>query len=294
MTINYGKREANSLTAADPGDTLYIPFASYNDSGDSEALSGLAVSDIEIFKNGGATPRATDSGYSLLTDTGQYGDRVGLYRFEISLFNTSDDTGFFDQGSQYHVAVDAVTIDGKTVRFFPAVFEIGREKVNVKEVDSDTGAADRLGKTAAGFDTGLELFDTGQAVNAVWNALSADHADTGTLGEALGQGVNVTEIRGDTGAASIVASTFADTGFNLRANVEQINGDTGAAAHLAQGYAEQATQSDTGLIANAAAIRAQTDKLQFDTGANELHADIRKVNNIQVSGTGTSGDEWGP
>src|SRR3990167_4468522 len=114
--INYGKREAGALTAASPGDTLYIPFASYNDSGNSEALSGLAVTDIELFKNGGVTPRATDSGYSLISDTGQYGDRAGLYRVSVQLFNTSDDTGFYDAGSQYHLAVDGVAIDGKTVR----------------------------------------------------------------------------------------------------------------------------------------------------------------------------------
>ena len=66
MTIpHYGKREAGSLTAASPGDTLYCAFASYNDSGDSEALTGFAVTDIEVFKNGIATTRATDSGYSL-------------------------------------------------------------------------------------------------------------------------------------------------------------------------------------------------------------------------------------
>ena len=39
MTINYGKREAGGLTAASPGDTLYIPFASYNQSGDSEIVA---------------------------------------------------------------------------------------------------------------------------------------------------------------------------------------------------------------------------------------------------------------
>ena len=55
----------------------------------------------------------------------------------------------------------------------------------------------------------------------------------------------------------------------------------------------EAANSDTGLVVNAAAIRTQTDKLTFDTG-NELQADVRKVNNVTVGGTGSSGNEWGP
>src|SRR5210317_1206798 len=105
-TINYGAVVPGDLTAASPGRTLYIPFASFNDSGASIGIGGtLAVSDIEIFKNGGAVARATDSGYSLISDTGQYGDIVGLHRFSVTLFNTSDDTGFYDEGGQYHVAI---------------------------------------------------------------------------------------------------------------------------------------------------------------------------------------------
>ena len=46
---------------------------------------------------------------------------------------------------------------------------------------------------------------------------------------------------------------------------------------------------------NIAAIKAQTDKLTFDTG-NEILADIRKVNNVTVTGTGDTGagDTWRP
>src|SRR3990167_1904291 len=158
MTIpHYGKREAGSLTAASPGDTLYLAFASYNDSGDSEALTGLAVADIEVFKNGIATTRATDSGYSLISDTGMLGDRVGLYRFSVQLFNTADDTGHYESGAWYQVAVDSVTIDGRTVRAWVGSFEIGRQRTDLRQIVGDTGAANYLKNTyAAGFaDTGI-------------------------------------------------------------------------------------------------------------------------------------------
>ena len=510
MTINYGKREPGGLTASSPGDTLYFPFASYNDSGDSEALTGLAATDIEVFKNGIATTRATDSGYSLISDTGQVGDRVGLYRCSIQLFNTADDTGHYEIGAHYMAAIDAVTIDGRTVRFWLGTWEIGREqihdtgiydrisnldtglrsfigdvdtglhdtiadldtglrdyvndvdtglrafiddidtglrdtladydtglrdfitdtdtgivagvweysartltsfshdtgiwfsgdtgtrRVNARMIDSDTGAAGWLRATyAQGFadtgvndnikrirsdvDTGLRDhindIDTGlrDHIDNTDSGIRAhiDDLDTGVknrfdkLAEDTG-GVNVNSIQGDTGAAGWLRATFAsgftDTGLNdrlariqsdvdtglrvhiddsdtglkdaiadldtglrdfisdtdtgLRAhidnidtgimarfddlsedtggvNVNAIGGDTGAASHLAQAYAAQNTNSDTGLIANAAAVRAQTDKLTFDTG-NELGVDVKKVNNVTVTGTGANGNEWRP
>src|SRR3990167_3924288 len=253
MTMNYGKREAGGLTAASPGDTLYIPFASYNDSGDSEivAAASLAVTDIEIFKNGGAVTRATDSGYSLISDTGMYGDRVGLYRFQIQIYNTADDTGFFDAGSQYHVAIDSVTVDGKTVRFFPAVFEIGRQKVNVTEIDGDTGPADNLGRIAADTGTGSYLYrhrDTGGIADAIWakdiRALTAFLFDTGIA---------------QTVWRSSTSGFTADTGSVAYAQgrIMAVRNDTGA-AHLDQGRfgvisdsGIQAAVLDTGKVASA-------------------------------------------
>jgi hypothetical protein len=241
MTINYGKRDPGGLTAASPGDTLYVPFSTFNDSGASIGIGGtLAVSDIEIFKNGGATPRATDSGYSLISDTGQYGDRVGLHRFSISIFNTADDTGFFDEGSQYHIGVDSITVDGRTVRFFPAVFEIGTERANVVQVSGDTGAAVHVAQMADEYDTGrlqsdaTATLDTGAVSNAVWNSVTADHGDTGTYGELLRDPATASV---DTGAVNNAVwngvradhTTAGSFGEYVLSDVQYIDGDTGAA-----------------------------------------------------------------
>jgi hypothetical protein len=226
------------------------------------------------------TPRATDSGYSILTDTGQYAERVGLNRFSVQIFNTADDTGFYDIGSQYHVAIDSVTVDGRTVRFFPAVFEIGETRANIVQIDGDTGAADRLGKLAGlqlkadgTFDTGTgqttntfnvtatATTDTGAVSNAVWNSGRSAHTAVGSFGQ------------------------------YVNANIDLIDGDTGAATHLKQLMANGF--NDTGINERLAAIETQTNKLTFDTG-NEIQADIRKVNNISVDGSGTGSDPWGP
>ena len=222
--INYGKRDAGDLTAASPGDTLYIPLSFYNDSGASISIGNtLAVTDVEVFKNGSAVQRATDSGYAVLGDTGNFDSRTGFKGISIQLFNTADDTGFYDAGSSYWVAIDNVTVDGRTVRFFPAVFEIGLPQVNVAQIDGDTGSADVLAKATnavggVSFSAGIfvDTLSTGavdQLVDGVWDEADTGHADTGTYGR-LRYGVNAGKIAGDTGAAAHIArmSDEYDTG----------------------------------------------------------------------------------
>lgn len=286
MTIYLGKRQPGSLTKAAPGDTLYIPFATYNDSGASIVDTGLNHADVEIYKNNEPTPRATDSGVwlgdsglnyevggtrvaaSALSDTGLYGDVKGIYAIGIRLFNTSDDTGFYDAGSTYHVTVQGLSIKtGQTsaeVNFVPAMFEIdgkrvqagaytnqgsqGFQKTDLRAVLGDTGAANldqgRLGVIS---DSGrmAAVLDTGKVAAAVWTS----HA------------------------------TRALTAFGF---------DTGVTDTVWK--ASGSSYTDTGSLAR------RIDKLQFDTGANELQADIRKVNNVQIKGAGDTGvaDTWRP
>jgi hypothetical protein len=275
MTVpHFGKREPGLLTAASPGDTLYFSFASYNDSGDSEALVGLNVADIEVFKNGNATARATDSGYSLISDTGQVGDRAGLYRFSIQLFNTADDASFYADGGWYQVAVDSVVVDGKTVRLWAGSFEIGRQKVNAAELGGDTGALnwlkqtyaagfsdtgvnDRLGKILADTDTGIQsgVHVTSFSDTGVNNRLAVIAADTDT---GIQSSVNVTQLRGDTGAANQLQQAFATTPtYFQQVDVQQIDGDTGAANQLELAFANGF--NDTGINDRLARILADTD-----------------------------------
>lgn len=241
MTINYGKRYAGSLTAASPGDTLYIPLQFYNDSGASISIgSTLAVTDIELFKNGGVVERATDSGYAVLGDTGNFDSRIGFKGISISLFNTSDDTGFYDAGSSYWVAIDSVTVDARTVRFFPAVFEIGEPRANVVSF-ADTGVNNRLDVILSDTDTGIQggvnvtsLADTG--INNRLDVILSD-TDTGIQG-----GVNVT--------------SFADTGVILRLDILEAHADTGIQTSL---NVNVSSLSDTGVNERLGVIESHTD-----------------------------------
>lgn len=109
-----------------PGSTLYVPFATYaGATGASVTLTGLAVTDIEIYRNGSATQRASDTGYTLLdTDGIDIDGLTGIHGFSIDLSSNAD-AGFFVAGGFYWVVVSSVTVDSQTVNFVAATFQIG-------------------------------------------------------------------------------------------------------------------------------------------------------------------------
>lgn len=120
MTIHFGNVPAVSV--------LYIPFTSYNSAGASVTLTGLATSDIKIYKNGSTTERNSTSGYTLLdTDGIDFDGVTGLHGFSIDLDDDTD-AGFFAVGSQYWVVVSTVTIDGQTVTLLAATFRMVAEE----------------------------------------------------------------------------------------------------------------------------------------------------------------------
>jgi hypothetical protein len=305
--LYFGKRNPGSLTAASPGDSLIFPFGTYNDSGASIGIGGtLAVSDIEVLKDGAATVRATDSGYSLISDTGQVGDRVGLHRVRIQLFNTADDPSFYAVGSSYQAFVDSITVDGRTVRFWLGTWEIGEPRANVVAFN-DTGVNDRLTKIQGDVDTGLRnviadldtglratlgdydtgirallsLRDTGAIATAVW----AKDARTLT-GWSFDTGVQQAIARLDTGLSETIDRILADT-------------DTGiqplTAAQIADAvWDERDTgHADTGTFGRLS-YRLAKAAADLDTGSP--NANIVAVNFVTVTGTGDTGinDPWGP
>jgi hypothetical protein len=99
------------------GDMIYCYFPAYDSNGASVTITGLAVTDIEIYKNGSTTQRASDNGYTLLdTDGIDFDASTGLHGFKVDTSDNSD-AGFYADGSHYLIWVDAITADGQTVRF---------------------------------------------------------------------------------------------------------------------------------------------------------------------------------
>jgi len=125
MTLDLGNVDANS--------TLYIPFHTFDSNGASITLTGLAVTDIEIYKNGSVTQRSSDAGYALLdTDGIDFDGLTGIHGFSIDLADNTD-SGFYAAGSFYWVVVSAVTVDTRTVSFVAATFRIGPVSANVTQ-----------------------------------------------------------------------------------------------------------------------------------------------------------------
>lgn len=134
--------------------TVYVPFHTFNSSGAAVTLTGLAVTDIEIYKDGSITQRASDAGYTLLdTDGIDFDGITGLHGFKIDLSDNTD-AGFFVAGSHYMVAVSAVTVDAQTVNIWAASFDIVAASGTIAEI-----------------------------ADAVWDELQADHLDAGSFGE---------------------------------------------------------------------------------------------------------------
>jgi len=134
------------------GDVLPIFFDSFDGgTGASITLTGLAVTDIEIYKDGGTTQRASDAGYTLLdTDGIDFDGVTGIHGFSIDTGDNTD-AGFYAVGSWYHVVVSSVTIDSQTVNFVAAAFRIvaaeavaGVPVVDIKAISGDATAADNL------------------------------------------------------------------------------------------------------------------------------------------------------
>lgn len=110
-----------------PGSTLYIPFATYdsNDPAQSATITGLATTDIEIYKDGSTTQRASDAGFSLLdTDGIDFDGITGIHGISVNLADNTD-AGFYAAGSQYWIVVSSVTLDAGTINFIAATFRIG-------------------------------------------------------------------------------------------------------------------------------------------------------------------------
>lgn len=107
------------------GDVLPILFDTFAGStGASITMTGLAVTDIEVYKDGGATQRASDAGYALLdTDGIDFDGITGIHGFSIDTGDNTD-AGFYTVGAWFHVVVSSITVDGQTVSFIAAAFRI--------------------------------------------------------------------------------------------------------------------------------------------------------------------------
>lgn len=122
------------------GAVLPIFFNSYDANGASITLTGLAITDIEIYKDTSMTQRASDAGYVLLdTDGIDIDTTTGLHGFSVDTGDNTD-AGFFAAGSYYNVVVSAVTVSAQTVTFIAATFRLMEAEVTAGRPLAQTAA----------------------------------------------------------------------------------------------------------------------------------------------------------
>lgn len=105
-----------------PGSTIRIPFSSFDkDDGSSITMTNYAAADILIYKDGSTTERASTAGFTATTD---FDSKTGKH---VAVIDLADDTtaDFYKAGSEYLVAIDAVTVDTVTTGGWIARFRIG-------------------------------------------------------------------------------------------------------------------------------------------------------------------------
>ncbi len=215
------------------GDVLPVMFSSYAGStGASSATTGLAVTDIEIYKDGGTTQRASDAGYTLLGATGMDFDGItGINGFSIDTGDNTD-SGFYTVGSWFHVVVASVTVDSQTVNFIACAFRImpAESSAGVPKVD-----VTHYGGTAGTFASGIPA-------------------------------VNATQISGDATAADNCESFFDGTGYAGTNNViPTVTTLTGHTPQTGDSYARLGAPAGASVSADIASVATQATAIETDT-----------------------------
>jgi hypothetical protein len=250
------------------GSVLPFHFGSYDGAtGASEAISGLAVTDIEIYKGTTVTQRSSDAGYALIdTDGIDIDGMVGANGFSVDTGDNTD-AGFFVAGSYYVVWVSSITADGQTVNFIAGTFRLGAAEVTTGKNPVTVAAGDLANSsiTAAVIATGAIDADAiaDNAIDA--GAIAADAITAAKIADGA--------IDAATFAASAITSTvLADNAITAA----KINAAAITSAKFAAGAIDAAalasdavTEIQTGLSTlDAAAVNAEVvDALNTDTYA---------------------------
>src|SRR3990167_3383290 len=213
------------------GDVLPVLFDSFDGgTGGAITMTWLAVTDIEIYKDGSITQRASDAGYTLLdTDGIDFDGITGIHGFSIDTGDNTD-AGFYSVGAWYHVVVSAVTIDAQTVNFVACAFRImaaegvaGVPDVNTTHISDTAQTANDVVQ-----DVNDILTDTGTTLDTKIDTID-NFLDTEIAAILASVDTEVAAILADTGTDGVIVATNNDkTGYALSA--------TGSAA-LTEGYA---------------------------------------------------------
>jgi hypothetical protein len=150
------------------GAVLPVIFSTYaGATGASVTLTGLAVTDIEIYKGTSMTQRSSDAGFVLLDTDGIDIDGVtGIHGFSIDTGDYTD-ASFYAAGSFYTVVVSAITVDSQTVNFVAATFRCVPAEGSAGVPKTDVS---HFGGSAGTFSGGRAEVNASHAAGTAWNS----------------------------------------------------------------------------------------------------------------------------
>lgn len=181
------------------GDVLPVFFDTYDGgTGASITMTGLAVTDIEIYKDGSVTQRSSDAGYTLLDTDGIDFDAVtGIHGFSIDTGDNTD-ASFYTVGAWFTVVVSAITVDAQTVSFVACQFRL-------------MAAESTAGKPAVDSELGTGTGFTAIPWNASWDAEVQSEVNDGLvalgLDHLVGASVTGTDVVDNSIVAKLVSSS---------------------------------------------------------------------------------------
>ena len=273
------------------GDVLPVFFGSYDGgTGASSATTGLAVTDIEIYKDGSVTQRASDAGYTLLdTDGLDFDGITGINGFSIDTGDNTD-SGFYTVGAWFTVVVSTVTVDAQTVSFIACQFRIMAAEGVAGVPDVNTTHISDTAQTGndVGADVNEILTDTGTTLQAELDAIQAA-VITNAAGVDIAADIIALKAVADAvllDTAEIGAAGAGLTAINLPDQTMNITGDITGNLSGSVGSVTGLTAADVG------SIKTQTDKFVF-TVANQVDANVQYINDAELTGDGNA-TPWGP
>lgn len=268
-------------------DLLPIEFDSFDGgTGASITMTGLAVTDIEIFKDGGATTRSSDNGYALLdTDGIDIASITGFHGFSIDLSDNSD-AGFFVVGSWYTVVIASVTIDGQTVNFIAGKFRILSLTRGMAGTALPDAVADAAGGMVISDAGGLDIDamnDAAVRLTAVRAAVLTDWIDAGRL-DVLLDAIPTTAMRGtDNGATAAQQDTINTVVDGLQTDLDNATDGLGALKTLIDTVNTDLSNGTDGL----GALKALIDALN-DLSAAQILTEVNTALDTAISELGVA------
>lgn len=216
--------------------TVYIPFNTFDSDGASVTVTDLADSDIHVHKDGGTTQQTLGASESVIINF----DGVTGNHLVVIDTSASSDVDFYEEGHDYQVRLEGITVDTQTLNVWIGTFSIvNRNKdADVIKIDGDSVNGNAATLTLKQLDiqnnAGSALIakstgNGGHGIEALGNTNGNGIDSTGGTG---GDGIEATggstsghgiEAQGNTSGAGIKA-----TGANFNAGIHATGNQTAA------------------------------------------------------------------